>query len=84
MKRTGSLWLAAAIAAVVLAAGSASSASGGPDSSKGALPPPANPVGAGEVIRSTDELQSRGGPTIDVERHPGKALFETNCAGCHN
>ncbi len=80
MAKPGSLWLIGAIAAVVLAAGSASSASSGP-----ATPPtPAKPAGAGEVIKSTDELQSRGGPTIDVERHPGKALFETNCAGCHN
>jgi polyvinyl alcohol dehydrogenase (cytochrome) len=36
------------------------------------------------VIKSTDELQSRSGPTIDVEKHPGKALFEAHCAGCHN
>lgn len=38
----------------------------------------------GERITSTDELQSRNGPTIDIERHPGKALFQENCAGCHN
>lgn len=39
--------------------------------------------GAGEVMKSTDELQSRNGPTIDVARHPGKALYQTNCVGCH-
>ncbi len=38
----------------------------------------------GERITSTDELQSRSGPTIDVKTHPGKNLFETNCLGCHN
>lgn len=38
----------------------------------------------GERITSTDELQSRNGPTIDVEKHPGKGLFLENCAGCHN
>ncbi len=38
----------------------------------------------GERITSTDELQSRDGPTIDIDRHPGKALFQENCAGCHN
>lgn len=45
-------------------------------------PPPAK-VG-GERITSTDELQSRDGPTIDVDKHPGKGLFTGNCAGCHN
>ncbi len=79
MTRPGSLWLLGAIAAVAVAAGSASSASGGPLSA-----PTSSPQAAGEVIRSTDELQSRSGPTIDVERHPGKALFEANCAACHN
>ncbi len=44
---------------------------------------PADKVG-GERITSTDELQSRSGPTIDVENHPGKGLFLANCAGCHN
>jgi len=38
----------------------------------------------GERITSTDELQSRNGPTIDIDKHPGKALFLENCAGCHN
>lgn len=38
----------------------------------------------GERITSTDELQSRNGPTIDVDKHPGKGLFLENCAGCHN
>ncbi|MFZ4748663.1 MAG: PQQ-binding-like beta-propeller repeat protein [Sphingomonas sp.] len=38
----------------------------------------------GERITSTDELQSRNGPTIDVDKHPGKNLFLENCAGCHN
>ena len=38
----------------------------------------------GERITSTDELQSRDGPTIDVDKHPGKGLFNANCAGCHN
>jgi polyvinyl alcohol dehydrogenase (cytochrome) len=38
----------------------------------------------GERMASTDELQSRDGPTIDVKTHPGKALFEANCLGCHN
>lgn len=38
----------------------------------------------GERITSTDELQSRTGPTIDVDKHPGKGLFDANCAGCHN
>jgi polyvinyl alcohol dehydrogenase (cytochrome) len=35
-------------------------------------------------ISSPDELTSRSGPTIDVNKHPGKGLFEANCAGCHN
>jgi polyvinyl alcohol dehydrogenase (cytochrome) len=38
----------------------------------------------GKRITSTDELQSRNGPTIDIEKHPGKALFQEKCAGCHN
>ena len=46
-------------------------------------PAPADKAG-GERITSTDELQSRSGPTIDVEKHPGKGLFLENCAGCHN
>jgi polyvinyl alcohol dehydrogenase (cytochrome) len=44
---------------------------------------PADQAG-GERIKSTDELQSRSGPTIDVEKHPGKNLFLENCASCHN
>jgi polyvinyl alcohol dehydrogenase (cytochrome) len=39
---------------------------------------------AGTRMASTDELQSRDGPTIDVKTHPGKALFEANCLSCHN
>lgn len=39
---------------------------------------------AGETVQSTDEFQSRSGTAIDVEHHPGKALFDGNCAGCHN
>ena len=39
---------------------------------------------AGELVQSTDEFQSRAGKPIDVDNHPGKDLFETNCAGCHN
>jgi polyvinyl alcohol dehydrogenase (cytochrome) len=38
----------------------------------------------GERMTSTDEMQSRDGPTIDVEKHPGKGLFLENCASCHN
>jgi polyvinyl alcohol dehydrogenase (cytochrome) len=38
----------------------------------------------GERIKSTDELQARVGPTIDVDNHPGKDLFLANCATCHN
>ena len=37
----------------------------------------------GGAMKSTDELQSHNGPTIDVAHHPGKGLFEANCAGCH-
>ncbi len=43
---------------------------------------PADKAG-GERITSTDELQSRSGPAIDVDKHPGKGLFLENCAGCH-
>lgn len=39
--------------------------------------------GAGEVMQSTDELQAREGPSIDVENHPGRNLYQANCAGCH-
>lgn len=49
----------------------------------GCSQPSADKVG-GERMTSTDEMQSRNGPTIDVEKHPGKALFQENCAGCHN
>ena len=45
---------------------------------------PTEKVAGGERIKSTDELQSRSGPTIDIEKHPGKQLFFENCAGCHN
>lgn len=36
------------------------------------------------MVQSTDEFQSRAGKPIDVDTHPGKGLFEANCAGCHN
>lgn len=39
---------------------------------------------AGEMVQSTDEFQSRAGKPIDIDNHPGKGLFEANCAGCHN
>jgi polyvinyl alcohol dehydrogenase (cytochrome) len=45
---------------------------------------PSTDKAGGERITSTDELQSRSGPTIDVDKHPGKGLFDANCAGCHN
>jgi polyvinyl alcohol dehydrogenase (cytochrome) len=45
---------------------------------------PTGKAAGGERITSTDELQSRNGPTIDVDKHPGKNLFAENCAGCHN
>ena len=35
-------------------------------------------------VRSTDEFVARGGAAIDPETHPGRALFEDNCAFCHN
>jgi polyvinyl alcohol dehydrogenase (cytochrome) len=38
----------------------------------------------GERMRSTDELVSRSGDGIDPATHPGKALFEGNCLGCHS
>jgi polyvinyl alcohol dehydrogenase (cytochrome) len=38
----------------------------------------------GDRLTSTDELQSREGKAIDLNTHPGKGLFDTNCAGCHN
>lgn len=43
-----------------------------------------NDVAAGELVQSTDEFQSRAGTPIDPENHPGKDLFENNCAMCHN
>lgn len=39
---------------------------------------------AGGRVTSTDEFQSRNGTPINVEKHPGKALFEANCVGCHS
>jgi polyvinyl alcohol dehydrogenase (cytochrome) len=39
---------------------------------------------SGELVQSTDEFQSRVGTPIDPENHPGKDLFENNCAVCHN
>jgi polyvinyl alcohol dehydrogenase (cytochrome) len=45
---------------------------------------PAGDKQAGEMVKSTDEFQSRSGTPIDVDNHPGKKLFEQNCAGCHN
>ncbi|MEZ5743053.1 MAG: PQQ-binding-like beta-propeller repeat protein [Sphingomonadaceae bacterium] len=40
--------------------------------------------GVGETrVSSTDEFQSRSGTAIDVDNHPGKALFEQNCLSCH-
>jgi polyvinyl alcohol dehydrogenase (cytochrome) len=49
----------------------------------GCSEPSADKVG-GERMTSTDEMQSRDGPAIDVEKHPGKGLFQENCAACHN
>ncbi len=69
----GRNWLAAGLAASLL-----SFALGGCDK-----PPSADKAG-GERITSTDELQSRSGPTIDVAKHPGKGLYDANCLGCHN
>ncbi len=34
-------------------------------------------------VKSTDEMIARTGEAIDAEKHPGKALFNENCAGCH-
>ena len=69
----GRNWLAAGLAASLFAF-----ALGGCDK-----PPSADQAG-GERVASTDEFQSRSGPTIDVDKHPGKGLFDANCAGCHN
>ena len=35
-------------------------------------------------MTSLEELQARGGTPIDLETHPGQALFEQNCLSCHN
>ena len=35
-------------------------------------------------MESTDELQARIGTPIDLETHPGQALFNENCLTCHN
>ena len=35
-------------------------------------------------VKSRDEFQSRVGTAIDPEKHPGKALYLENCAGCHD
>lgn len=37
----------------------------------------------GERVKSRDEFQTRIGTAIDPEKHPGKALYAENCAGCH-
>ena len=34
-------------------------------------------------VTSRDEFQTRVGTPIDPDKHPGKALFAENCAGCH-
>ena len=34
-------------------------------------------------MQSTDELVSRSGDAIDPETHPGRQIFNENCAGCH-
>jgi polyvinyl alcohol dehydrogenase (cytochrome) len=72
--RHGSLWFLVAAAAALTLGGCAKAPKG----------QSAAPAAAGEAMKSTDELQSRSGPTIDVAHHPGKGLFDTNCAGCHN
>ncbi len=38
----------------------------------------------GGQLGSTDDLVARIGTPIDVENHPGLALFNENCASCHN
>lgn len=35
-------------------------------------------------MKSTDELQSRTGQSIDPDKHPGKQIFAENCLGCHS
>lgn len=72
--RHGGRWSLAVVATALALGGCSKSPKGQPGA----------PAGAGETMKSTDELQSRNGPTIDVATHPGKALFEANCAGCHN
>ncbi len=34
-------------------------------------------------IKSSDEFVSRSGPAIDPETHPGRQIYEQNCAACH-
>ncbi|MEY4720451.1 MAG: hypothetical protein RIQ46_176, partial [Pseudomonadota bacterium] len=63
----------ALVASLFLAAG-AVSLSGGV--AQGNAPAP-------KRIQSTDDLVSRSGPTIDVENHPGRELFQQNCLFCH-
>ena len=65
--------LSACLAAVALALGLAACSKGAKDDGQ-----------AGEMVQSTDEFQSRAGTPIDVDHHPGKGLFDANCAGCHN
>jgi polyvinyl alcohol dehydrogenase (cytochrome) len=69
----GRNWLAAGLAASLVMVGLA-----------GCDQAPSADQAGGERVASTDEFQSRSGPTIDVAKHPGKGLFETNCAGCHS
>ena len=38
----------------------------------------------GEVPASADDLMSRTGDAINLNTHPGKALFEENCLTCHD
>lgn len=40
-------------------------------------------AGSNSRMTSTEELQSRSGEGIDLETHPGVALFEANCLSCH-
>lgn len=37
----------------------------------------------GGRIKSSDEFVSRSGPAIDPETHPGRQVYEQNCAMCH-
>ena len=68
----------ALVASLFLAAG-AVSLSGG--DAQGNVPQGNAP--APKRMQSTDELVSRTGPTIDVENHPGRELFQQNCLFCH-